>query len=126
MTPPDIPEPVRRLILEAIDSIAELEALILLRETPEQRWTPEAVAVRLYVPHVVAAHALDALSRRGFLDETTGGYSYHPSSSAMVEAVTALARTYATHLIAVTNLIHAKPSPSIQDFARAFRLRKDS
>jgi hypothetical protein len=126
MSPSDIPAPVRRLILEAIDSVAELEALLLLRDSPGTRWTPEAASARLYVSPTVAAHTLAALTRRGLLDETTAGYSYRPSSPRLDEVVTALAAAYATQLIAVTHLIHAKPSPSMQDFARAFRFRKDS
>ena len=36
-----------------------------------------------------------------------------------------LAEIYAKHLVPVTNLIHSKPKPRIQEFADAFRLRKD-
>jgi hypothetical protein len=120
-----IPPEVRRLILEAIDSVPELEALLLLRETPTERWTPERASSRLYVSRTVAAYTLDVLAARTFLEETTEGFLYRPASAELAEAVEALARTYATNLVAVTKLIHAKPGPSVQDFARAFRLRKD-
>jgi hypothetical protein len=122
----NIPGAVRRLILEAIDSVAELEALLLLRDSPGIRWTAEAASARLYVSPTVAAHTLAVLTRRGLLEETADGYRYKPSSPALAEVVNALATTYASQLIAVTHLIHAKPSPSMQDFARAFRFRKDS
>jgi hypothetical protein len=121
----DVPEPARRLIIEAIDSVAELEALLLLRETPNQRWTVEAAGARLYVDRAVAEAALAALARRGFLDETPEGFLYQPTSSELAEGVTTLAQAYSDSLIAVTHLIHSKPSSSVQDFARAFRFRKD-
>jgi hypothetical protein len=120
-----IPERARRLILDAIDSVAELEALLLLRETAGQAWTVENAGARLYVSKAVAAYSLGVLAHRGLLSETPAGYVYQPASVALEEDVTALARAYATSLIAVTNLIHAKPGTSVQDFARAFRWRKD-
>jgi hypothetical protein len=120
-----IPPEVRRLILEAIDSVPELEALLLLRETPTQHWTPDSASSRLYVSRTVAAYTLEVLTARGFLEETPEGFRYRPASAELAEVVGVLARTYATNLVAVTKLIHAKPGASVQDFARAFRLRKD-
>ena len=121
----NIPPEVRRLILEAIDSVPELEALLLLRDTPAQFWTPDTASSRLYVSRTVAAYTLDVLTQRGFLEETAEGFIYRPVAPEVAQAVDALARTYASALVAVTKLIHGKPGPSVQDFARAFRLRKD-
>ena len=52
---PEVPEQVRRLIVEAIDTVAEPEALLLLRGTPGQCWSSDAVGARLYVGPDVAA-----------------------------------------------------------------------
>lgn len=120
-----VPERVRHLILEAIDSVAELEALLLLRETTGQVWTPETLGARLYVSRTVAAHVLHVLSQRRLLRALSVGYLYEPATPALAEDVTALAAAYSRSLIAVTKLIHGKPASSVQDFARAFRLRKD-
>ena len=119
-----VPERVRRFIIDAIDSVAELEALLLLRENAGQTWTPDAASARLYVSLHVATYSLSALAQRGLLHETANGYIYEPVSPALAEDVAALAVAYSRSLIAVTQLIHAKPGPSVQDFARAFRLRK--
>jgi hypothetical protein len=121
----DVPEQARRLVLDSIDSVAELEALLLLRDTYGERWSVEAASARLYVNHGVAAEALDALARRGFLEESPEGFVYRPRSPELADDVTALADAYSTSLIAVTHLIHSKPSSSVQDFARAFRFRKE-
>jgi hypothetical protein len=125
MSSAEVPEHVRRLILEAIDNVAELEALLLLRGAG-RCLTSDAVCTRLYVRPAVAAQALAALTRRGFLVEAAEGFIYQPASAALADDVTALANAYSSNLIAVTQLIHAKPSPSMQDFARAFRIRRDS
>ena len=121
-----IPESVRNLILQSIDSVAELEALLLLRETAPKYWNSEAVSARLYVSQKVAEYSLNALVKRRMLVLTKDGYVYRAATSNLEKDVTALAQAYSTNLIAVTHLIHAKPGPSIQDFARAFRWRKDS
>jgi hypothetical protein len=122
----DTPEAVRRLILEAIDSVAELEAVLLLRTHPDRSWTSEEAGQRLYVSDFVAAHVLAQLAARGFLVAEDRRYRYRPASSDLDQAVTALASAYASDLIGVTRLIHAKPAASVLQFAEAFRVRKDS
>ena len=126
MSPAELPEQVRRLVLEGLDTVTELEALLMLRGTPGRAWTSDAVSTRLYVRPAVAVQALGALTRRGFLLEADDGFTYQPVSPDLADDVTALAKAYSTSLIAVTQLIHAKPSSSLQDFARAFRIRRDS
>ena len=44
-----IPEDVAQFIIEKIDSVAQLEALLLLRDSPQQQWDIAAVAKRLYI-----------------------------------------------------------------------------
>lgn len=120
-----IPDHVRQLILRAINSVAELEALLLLRDTAPQAWLPENAGARLYVSPTVARYTLTVLAERGFLQETDTGFVYRPQSPTVAEDVTALAQAYARSLIAVTQLIHTKPGPSVQGFAQAFRWRKE-
>jgi hypothetical protein len=105
--------------------VAELEALLLLREYPQVEWTPEVASARLYVSVAVVTYSLRVLAERGLVEDTGSGFRYRPASPELVEDVDALARAYSGNLIAVTHLIHGKPGPSVQDFARAFRLRKN-
>lgn len=126
MAAPEIPERVRRLILDAIDSVAELEALLLLRENSGLVWTPESAGARLYVSETVARYSLRVLAERGLIEDTGEGFRFHPSSSELADDVDALARAYSMSLVAVTHIIHSRPGPSVQDFARAFRMRKRS
>lgn len=122
----EIPETVRRLILEAIDSVPELEAVLLLRSHADRDWNAEEAGARLYVSVTVAAHVLSILAQRGLLTMTGERYRYAPTTTELDAAVTKLAATYATNLIGVTHLIHSKPSPSVLQFADAFRLRKEN
>lgn len=122
----DIPEVVRRLILEFIGSVPELEAVLLLRSERDRNWTPEEAGARLYVSPTMAAHVLAQLEANGFLASAEGRYHYAPRNPDLDAAVSELASAYATNLIAVTHLIHNRPNTSVLQFAEAFRLRKDT
>jgi DNA-binding IclR family transcriptional regulator len=120
----EIPDSVRRLIAERIDSIPELEAVLLLREYGGREWTAAEAGQRLYVSKTVAAHILAVLEERGFLTRNDQSYRYAPVSTDLETTVEELAHAYSHHLVAVTQLVHAKPSPSVREFADAFRFRK--
>jgi hypothetical protein len=120
----DISEPVKRLIAERIDSIPELEAILLLREHPNERWTAMETGQRLYVSTIVASHILSELAGRGFFSCDESSYRYDPATAELAALVDALADAYAHHLVEVTHMIHGKPSASVRQFADAFRLRK--
>lgn len=120
-----ISDSVRRLIAERIDSIPELEAIMLLREEPTRTWTAEEVGRRLYVSSPVAGHVLETLAKRGFCSGSSAGYRYAPVTPDLTATVDLLSTTYRSDLIAITNMIHAKPNASVRQFADAFRFRKD-
>jgi DNA-binding IclR family transcriptional regulator len=125
MTADNIPEVVRQLIAERIDSIPELEAILHFRQDPGLELSAEETGKRLYLSPTVAAHILSVLTERGFLAQSSQKYRYAPATTELADAVTSLAATYSRHLIEVTKLVHAKPSASVRLFAQAFRLRKD-
>lgn len=125
MSSKDIPDSVRQLIAERIDSVPELEALLLLREHRAQGWTPTEAGQRLYISTTVAGHVLSELTKRGFFACDEGIYRYAPSSPELAAIIDQLAAAYSRHLVEVTHMIHAKPSVSVRQFADAFRLRKD-
>jgi len=123
MSTPVIPENVRRLLLDRIDSVPELEAVLLLRDYRPQEWTEQEVGQRLYVSNAVATYVLSQLVDRGFFRRVGQKYAFAPADPELERDVEDLARTYTSHLIEVTQLIHGKPSLSVRQFADAFRLR---
>lgn len=125
MSAPEIADDVRRMIAESIDSIPELEAILLLREYRSATWTVVQAGERLYVSKAVAAHILAVLETRGFLNRDQQGYRYSPSSKELESTIDRLADAYSHHLVAVTQLVHAKPNASVRHFADAFRFRKE-
>jgi hypothetical protein len=122
-----IPKEVAQFVLGNIDSIAQLEALLLLRREPQQ-WTAAALAQRLYISETQTLEALEGLRAAGLIAALPAEppiYRYAPASNELREIVDRTAAVYATQLVPVTNLIHSKPKTRVQEFADAFRIRKD-
>jgi hypothetical protein len=125
MTIPELPADVRRFILTSVPSVPYLEAVLLLRADPRQAWTGQKLAQRLYVPERTAAELLVQL-RDGRLAEPAadGGVRFAPGPG-LADVVNRLAEAYAAHLMTVTDLIHSPVDRRAQQFADAFRFRKD-
>jgi len=125
-----IPESARKLIAGHIESVAQLEMMLLLRESRERLWTASDVARELRTSEELAEASLGRLSRSGLVEVEidAGGspcFRCAPSARGAAAAVEELAAAYATHKSAVVTLIFSGPEDSIQDFAGAFRLRGD-
>lgn len=123
-----IPDDVKAFLLKHIDSVAQLEALLLLRANPDLEWNAETLAKRLYVSVQETAGLLARLCADGFLEargDQTLIYQYHCRVSEQVNIVDRVAELYGHYLIPITHFIHAKPRTRVQEFADAFRLRKD-
>ena len=124
-----IPEDISQFVIEKIESVAQLEALLLLRNTPDTGWSLQALAARLYISEEQTAGVLVVLRAQGFVSADAKDpslYRYRPNSKELKVMLDRLAEIYARHLVPVTNLIHSKPKSRIQEFADAFKLRKDT
>ena len=124
MTDEPIPADLREFILGHIDSIAQLEALLLLRRNPTTTWNPSSLARRLYIGDGEASDLLRRLNDDGFLMVDEGSYRFDPQCSKRRDTVDRLADAYSHHLIPITNMIHGKPR-RIREFSDAFRFRRD-
>jgi len=128
-TPP-ISEDVRRFVLTSIPSVPFLEALLLLRADPGCEWDGAMLAGRLYIGDRVARDLLDALCTAGMAapcaDPAQERVCYAPVSAALRQRIDELAEVYARQLVDITHLIHSSLERKAQQFADAFRLRKDA
>ena len=124
-----IPEDLRRFVLTSIPSVPFLEALLLLRANPGQQWTGEMLAGRLYISERTAQALLDDLCRAAMAAPCPSphahAYCYGPASETLRERIDVLADLYARHLVDITHLIHSTLDRKAQQFADAFRLRKE-
>jgi len=126
----EIPEDIRRFILTSVPSVPYLEAILLLRTDPGTAWDVPRTAARLYVPERQAAELLTALAAAGIARSEDLGeaalFRYAPATPELRERLDALAQAYSANLVGVTDLIHSRIDKRAQQFADAFRLRKDS
>jgi|SRR5918992_1460180 hypothetical protein len=123
-----IPVDIAQFILDKINSVAQLEALLLLRNSPGKTWTIQALAGRLYIDEKQTAELLASVCALGFATTVADEplqYQYQPNSTEIREMVDRVAEIYSKHLLPVTNLIHSKPKARVQEFADAFKFRKD-
>lgn len=125
MTFDDLPEDVLRFVLEQIDSVPHLEALLIFWTQAEQPFSVEQMAAELYLtPHVAASILQDLQRRRLIRIAAPGRYAYDGEWDRS-DLMNRLAATYRTRLVRVATLIHSKSSQSVRDFARAFVFKKD-
>jgi hypothetical protein len=122
---PLLPESVRAFILKYLDSVAQLEALLLAHSTVAQTWDVAQLARRLYISEREAEGVLQALHRRGLVTREEMAYRYGPVPDTLRADVDALAAAYPRFLIPISNLVHSKPAASLREFADAFKLRED-
>jgi hypothetical protein len=119
-----IPAEVRDFLVRCIESVAQLEALLLLRGPPQLAWNVPAVAQRLYVGEGEAAKLLSGLVSNELAVSDGSDFHYQPRDAELVDLVDRLAQTYADSLVPVTKLIHERDR-AILKFADAFKIRKD-
>lgn len=126
MQPPPIPPAIRRFVLTSIASVPHLEALLLLRGAEPDAWPPARVAERLYISEPAAHALLHDLCTANMLTQHAGLFSYQPATAELRDTIDQLAELYARNLVAMTHLIHSRIDRQAQQFADAFRWRKDS
>lgn len=121
-----IPNEVEQFLLAAIDTVPHLEALLLIFQNPGTAWSVEQLAARIYVDNVQATAVLEDLTRRRLIarvEQSPPKYQYIAPSPAQTDLLNKVARAYRTQLVQVARFVHSKPSASVRDFARAFRLK---
>jgi len=128
VTESGIPPEVRQFIADHIDSVLQLEILLLLLNHPQQDYSIADLATELRVDVSFVSEQLDNLCARGILTCTNQQdklFRYGPRSPELNRAIEGLRTAYADRRVSVISLIFAKPVDKLRSFADAFRLRKD-
>lgn len=128
LTRPELPPDLRRFILTSIPSVPYLEAMLLLRAEPTRAWDAAALSRRLYLAEGAAAGLLEALGSAGIAapaDPPAQGLRFSPSTPELAAMLERVAACYAADLVGVADLIHSRVDKRAQQFADAFRWRKE-
>ena len=120
-----LPSDVHQFLYQNIDSVEQLEVLLLLLHSPERGWGTEEVARELYSHPASIARRLALLLGRGLLRETDPGcYQYAPRTGELHATVLRVAEMYRERRVAVVILIASKPVENVRAFSDAFRIRR--
>ena len=120
-----IPDELRRFILTSIPSVPFVEAVLLFMSQAGLSLDASLVARRLYMPEADAAQLVSQVAGAGIIEADGSAWRFAPQSKDLDRVLHLLAAYYSSHLIEVTDLIHSRSARQAQQFADAFRIRKD-
>ena len=120
-----LPSALRVFLHSCIESIEQVELLMILRGSERTR-TAREIADALRVSVGAARSDLETLAARGLLEVHVGeetGYRYAPKSDELSRYCDLLAESYVTSRQAVLGFVATESRLSIKRFADAFKLR---
>jgi hypothetical protein len=118
---------VQQFIWDNINSVAQLEILLLLQTNPSQAWSPDAIARELRIETAGATVQLENLCSSNLAAKDPAdppAYRFAPANPALHDTAVALAQAYLVRRVTVIGLIFSKPSDNIRLLSDAFRFRK--
>jgi hypothetical protein len=127
MNQPGLPPDVLDLIARHLDSMEQVQVLLLLRREPARDWAVNDIAAEVRVSPEQVAADLAILHRNQLLALAPGepkSYRYAPATAALRAGVDNLEIAYNTRPVTLVRALYDRPARSIQSFADAFRLRK--
>jgi hypothetical protein len=135
VSPSAVPDPtpvevnqVLLFVMQQIDSVPELEALMLLWQSRPAEWTAAELAKRLYIVPEQAEVIFADLARKSLVvhvPDRPRSYRYEQGSAEQDELMARTEAVYRKQIVRISSLIHSKPSSAVRDFARAFRFTKE-
>ena len=128
-TPVELPNDVRHLLANKVDSLETVEVMFLAWREPATVWTVGTASARLRLPADSVATALSELADARLLAADAVGYRYAPVTAADASAVVALCKLYDGDRLLVLREMSALAMERIRSsaaraFSDAFRFRR--
>jgi hypothetical protein len=124
-----VPREVRRFIAGNIDSVGQLEVLLLVRSDPERHWSAAEVSWALRSGHSWAEVQLEYLRVEGLLvagENNDPRYRYEPARPELAPVITRLSEAFESQRADVIRLVFSqRPSERLRAFSEAFLLRSE-
>jgi hypothetical protein len=121
-------EELEKFIAAEINSLEQLEILLLLSGNPHKWWSAKSVYEVVKSSIQSVQDRLEEMVARGILRKETDNevrFQFGPRDEAVWRITTELRDAYKERSVKVVQAIYSKPPDPVQEFARAFRLRKD-
>jgi predicted transcriptional regulator len=113
---------VQEFVARCVDSVEQMEILCVLSREPRKWWSAAEVFRHVQSSEKSVLESLRGFVKKGLLGEAEDRFQISSSSEALVLETT---KTYQEFRVSMVELIYNKPADAIQDFAKAFRLRKE-
>ena len=115
-----LPDDIRGFVAANIDSVSQLEAMLLLRGSPEKTWMASDVARTLYATETMVKTLLNELVDRRLLERnpvdfdpaTPTVYCFAPRTADLDRLTGALAVLYRDRRATLISMIYARIDPS--------------
>jgi hypothetical protein len=117
-----------KFVTREVESLEQLEVLLLLSGNPHKWWTATGVYEVVKSNPASVQARLEQMWERGMLrKESTSEvrYQFAPADQSLWSIVNELRDAYKERPVKVVQAIYSKPPDSVQEFARAFRVRKE-
>lgn len=116
---------IEQFIRTHIQSVEQLEVLLLLHAERNREWTAHAVFQRIQSNEKSIKQRLESFAEQGLAIANGEHYRYASSKSEVDQTVAELAAAYRTRRVAVIETIFTPGPSAAESFADAFKLRKD-
>jgi hypothetical protein len=124
----DLPQRVRRFLARCVDTVEQLETILLLQRHPDRSWSAADVGEALGLSHRGVANDLEVLGSRDLLDVRLGAdvrYRFSPGAPDVAADARQVAEAYRVSRGAVLAFVTARRRRSLRDFSDAFKLTED-
>lgn len=125
MKPEELPSAVLRFIDESIQSVEQLETLLLFVSRPTERWTVESLSRELRSHPRSSKHWLESLSQKGFIEKVSDTDFMATTNIDLLVKLQLVQQTYNQYRVTIIERIFSKPNHRLQTLADAFKFRKD-
>lgn len=121
----DLPDEVSRFIISFIDSVEQLNVLLLLYRDPSREWSAAEITSELRSTEGSIGRRLEDLYSRQVLDVPKAFRHTYTVREDLRGAVAQLEVAYRERPLRIIELIYSQPPMALRVFADAFRIRKD-
>jgi hypothetical protein len=124
----DLPPDVRRFLGRCVETVEQLEIILLLQRHAQRSWDATEVGEALCLDQRDVAHHLELLGGRDLFDVRLGDrvrYRFNPGDPDAAMAARRLADAYRVSRGAVLGFVTGRRHRSLKDFSDAFKLTED-
>jgi hypothetical protein len=122
---PEIPIEIAEFLKKHIDSVMQLEVLLLVRTRADKDWLASDVASELRIDQAWTETTLAKFANAGILERSGSSYRFTSAVPEMQQRLAEVARLYDQRRVTIISMIFSEPADPIRQFTDAFRFRKE-